>query len=128
MINKTEAYLKEEEKESLENNNVRKEGKMYGVESWRFWGMCGGRTFFFLKEQDVGSGEDGCSSADNRRNGSKIERTDLRWPLGVAVRGPPKAVYGRSLAGTVNTALNLAPECLGRHRVMRLRCWHFLNV
>ena len=64
---------------------------MYGVESWRFLGMCGGRTFFFLKEQDVGSGEDGCSSADNRRNGSKIQRTDLRWPLGVAVRGSPQS-------------------------------------
>ena len=53
VINKTEAYLKEEEKESLENNNVRKEGKMYVVESWRVLGVCGERTFF-LKEQDVG--------------------------------------------------------------------------
>ena len=127
MINKTEAYLKEEEKESLENNDVRKEDKMYGVESWRFLGVCGERTFF-LKEQDVGSGEDSRSSADNRRNGSKIERTDLRWPLGVVVRGSPKAVYSRSLAGTVNVALNLAPDYLGLHGVRRLRCWHFLNI
>ena len=36
MINKTEAYLKEEEKESLENNDVRKEDKMYG----RRWVLC----------------------------------------------------------------------------------------
>lgn len=46
MINKTEAYLKEEEKESLENNNVRKEGKMYVVESWRVWVYVGkGHSF-----------------------------------------------------------------------------------
>lgn len=79
--------------------------------------MCGQRTFFFLKEPDVGSGEEGCSSADNRRNGSKIERTDLRLLFGVVVRGPPKAVCSRSLAGTVNMALNLAPDYLGLHRV-----------
>lgn len=38
MISKTEAYLKEEEKESLENrktDKVREEGKIWEVESWR---------------------------------------------------------------------------------------------
>ena len=58
--------------------------------------MCGQRTFFFLKEPDVGSGEEGCSSADSRRNGSKTERTDFRLLLGVLVRGHPKGVCSRS--------------------------------
>lgn len=77
-------------------------------------GVCGERTFF-LKEQDVGVEKDGCSSADNRRNGSKIERTDLRWPLGVVVRVPPKQCTVDHYLSTVNVALNLAPDYLGLH-------------
>lgn len=57
--------MAKEEKNPLENNNVRKEGKCMWWSPGGFEAMWG-KDILSLRSKDVG-GEDGCSSADKEK-------------------------------------------------------------